>query len=140
MLRCSRAFAVSTRCVKQCESSCSIPGMCQLCSELRMVCYQEPEKIQALFQSTVWELKEENMKEEKCAQLRCDILCCCKPHGEHCTVGICVAAVTSAGGIALAGKSPSQGRRLESRSWGQPVHGRDVVRDVPVPSVPSSLQ
>uniref|UniRef100_A0A8C3ETF9 Solute carrier family 46 member 2 n=2 Tax=Corvus moneduloides TaxID=1196302 RepID=A0A8C3ETF9_CORMO len=76
--------------------------MCQPCSELRVVCHQELEIIQALFQSRVWEQwQEKSMKEEKCAKLPCRILCCCGRHGELGMVGICVAAVTSAGRIAL---------------------------------------
>lgn len=41
------------------------------------------------------------MKEEIRARLPCHILCYCKRHGEDCMAGICVAAVTSAGQIAL---------------------------------------
>lgn len=44
---------------------------------------------------------------------------------EHCMAGICVAAVTSAGGIAGPWWQINfQGLPLEARSWAQPVHGR----------------
>lgn len=86
--------------------------------------------LQALFQPTVWEQwQEKSLKEEKCAQVPCHVLCYCKPHG-----GICVAAVTSAGRIPWPWwELHFQGWCLEARSWGQPEPGRDVVSDAPLP-------